>query len=88
MNEYPEHEKLEKVQEKSQAIGEFLEWLNDEKGLSLAVWGEDEVIGECLYPAHPSVQDLLAEFFGIDLQVLEDEKQAMLVELRRTDEQR
>lgn len=27
MTEYPEHEKLKEVQEKSQSIGEFLEWI-------------------------------------------------------------
>lgn len=29
MNEYPEHEKLRAIQDKSQAIGEFLDWLQD-----------------------------------------------------------
>lgn len=29
---YPEHEKLKKVSERSQAIGEFLDWLGSEKG--------------------------------------------------------
>lgn len=27
MKKYPEHEKLEKVKDQSQAVGEFLEWL-------------------------------------------------------------
>lgn len=29
--EYPEHEKLSKIQNQSQSIGEFLEWLKTEK---------------------------------------------------------
>lgn len=33
---YPEHEKLKKVSAKSQACGEFLDWLRHEKGFLLA----------------------------------------------------
>ena len=29
MSDYPEHKKLEAIQEQSQAIGEFLEWISD-----------------------------------------------------------
>jgi hypothetical protein len=31
LNDYPEHDKLHKIHEQSQAIGEFLEWLQWEK---------------------------------------------------------
>ena len=39
---YPEHEKLQAVNEKSQAIGEFLDWLRDEKRVQLVTWEEWE----------------------------------------------
>ncbi len=51
MSKYPEHDKISKIREKSQAIGEFLEWLqsgdaNDGSKIILAVqpkeYGEDE----------------------------------------------
>lgn len=32
---YPEHEKLKRVSDKSQAIGEFLEWLTGTRGVEL-----------------------------------------------------
>jgi hypothetical protein len=93
--EYPEHEKLRAVREKSQAIGEFLDWLGEEKGLSLVVQhehdgncrGEDGRNG-CGYrkgdyaPSFASTRALLAEFFEIDEERLEREKRAMLAELR------
>lgn len=43
---YPEHEKLEAVAETSQQIGEFLEWMNQDRGWSLCVWSEefDEIL--------------------------------------------
>lgn len=64
---YPEHDKLRKISDRSQACGEFLDWLEEEKGWEL--------------PSH-SKPALLAEFFEIDQERLEDEKQAMLNELR------
>ena len=77
--QYPEHEKLHAVREQSQAIGEFLEWVNTEKGWMLGVYE-----GERMYPASYSINALLAEFFGIDPDLLEREKRAMLESLRAT----
>jgi hypothetical protein len=81
---YPEHEKLEKIKDFSQSCGEFLDWLQNEKEVFLSVyfesgWQRDEGF---LYRSGSTVQDLLAEFFNIDREKLEDEKMAMLEELR------
>lgn len=35
MAEYPEHEKLKRIKDKSEAIGDFLEWLRYERGLTV-----------------------------------------------------
>jgi hypothetical protein len=40
MGDYPEHEKLQAVSEQTQAIGEFLDWLNSQ-GVHLMTWRED-----------------------------------------------
>lgn len=93
MAEYPEHEKLAKVHDKSQAIGEFLEWLADERDFVLAVRHQhtEDCIEDCgarrgeLIPLAIPVHKLLAEFFDIDEDKLDDEKRAMLEELRRGD---
>lgn len=73
---YPEHEKLKRIKVKSQAIGEFLDWLDQEKNLELY-----DRVREC--PANIPIQDLLAEYFDIDRGRLEEEKLAMLEELRK-----
>jgi hypothetical protein len=78
MTEYPEHEKLKKIQDKSQAIGTFLEWLGFEKEIHLCTYGE----GDRLYPIPKRKEELLAEFFEIDLAKLEAEKQQMLETIR------
>ena len=76
---YPEHEKLAAIKERSQAIGGFLEWL-DEKGIVLCTL-RDEFGGEQYFPIYRSINDMLAGHFGIDLNVLEQEKRAMLADI-------
>jgi hypothetical protein len=81
-SEYPEHEKLNAVKAKSQAIGEFLEWLQHERfqRVTLCLEADDE---EEFYPFHYSTEHLLAEFFKIDLNKIEAEKRAMLETMRK-----
>lgn len=83
MSDYPEHKKLTAVHERSQAIGEFLDWCVSEKGYQLAEWDDSREIDHRMMPIIVPVEKLLAEFFGIDLQKLEAEKRAMLEEMRR-----
>jgi hypothetical protein len=83
---YPQHEKLHVVKAKSQAIGEFLEWLTTDQGWFIARWSElDPGESGVAYGMvmRPDTNKLLAEFFDIDLKVLEEEKLAMLAELRK-----
>ena len=133
--QYPEHGKLLKVAEHSQAIGEFLAWLSEDQQVCLAkndvkvdncrncdhpdthdyrpphsAWAqcahtehedgtcdhgsECEHFGECkcdsadfgnperLYSWPHKISDLLATYFKIDLMVLENEKRAMLDDMR------
>ena len=75
---YPEHEKLAKIKDQSQAIGEFLEWLNFEKKMWLGEYDRDTLI-----PARYDTVRLLAEFFDINQKLLEEEKREMLEELRK-----
>jgi hypothetical protein len=94
MVEMPECEKLKAVQEKSQAIGEFLEWLTTEKGYFIQesrtriIPAEDSLSGKAysvqnIGPIRESWERLLAEFFEIDLDKVEQEKRALLEEIRR-----
>lgn len=78
VSEYPEHEKLKAISHYSQRIGEFLEWCSYEKGFSLCFMNGDDY-----HPINILPNDLLAEFFEIDKWKLEDEKRAMLDELRK-----
>jgi len=78
----PECNKMAAVQKQSMIIGEFLEWLQGERGLAICEmvegpneWGTYELIFE-------NTETLLAEFFGIDLRKVEQEKQATLEWMR------
>lgn len=79
----PELEKMHSVKERSQAQGEFIEWLSSEKGIRLCTL---EDAGNCrneYMPIYTSLEELLAEFHGIDLQKVEREKRALLESLRK-----
>ena len=81
---YPECEKMTAVKDRSQMIGEFLEWLEWEKNWEICERqsGDREYGHEQLVPVSFSTEKLLAEFFDIDLSKVEKEKIQMLNELR------
>lgn len=72
MARWPEHEKLKAISDKSQAVGEFLEWL-DTKGIRLCALKDGK-----FYPSQISNMQLLAAFFEIDQDKIEGEKRDML----------
>lgn len=103
----PECERMLNVKEKSQAIGEFLEWLEETKKVHFRQFAVacgrckcttverdedgDWYCNECeeytatydveiLFPLR--TEQLLAEFFRIDLNKVEQERRDMLKELR------
>ena len=87
---YPEHAKLMAVRDQSQAVGEFL----DNAGFVLAEWFDDDSCDEgrrCplrgdesdhLHPVTDDIQRVLEKWFEIDGKKIEDEKRAMLAEMR------
>lgn len=82
---YPEHEKLKLIKERSQCLGEFLmEWLPS-KGW--AIYDEDTP-DKRPWPVLEPGGKILAEFFGIDQKRLDQEKRAMLAECRAMNEER
>jgi len=76
MPKYPECEKLAAVHEKSQAIGAFLEWL-ETKDISLMTRDHND---DCCSP-RMSIEEMLAEFFEIDLNKVEEERRAILEDI-------
>lgn len=74
----PELDKMLAVNDKSQVIGEFLDWLRNDKDYVLAEYCTDD---DNLYPTHSSIETLLADFFGIDLKKIEEERRAILKSL-------
>jgi hypothetical protein len=67
---YTEHEKLQKIQEKSQAIGDFYHWC----------------LNKCYlhsFLKNKKLEDVLAEYFDINLERLDYEKKIMLDNLKK-----
>lgn len=81
MPNYPEHALLKELQPKSQAIHEFIDWLQSEKRICLAEYLAPK--SERMYPTNKNVTGLVAEFLEIDLKALENEKLHMIEESRK-----
>lgn len=69
----PECDKLLKVKDRSQEIGDFLEWLAGQE-VELCTY----VDKDGYHPVRESTEQLLAEYFGIDLAKIEQEKRAIM----------
>jgi hypothetical protein len=82
----PECEKLSKVSKQSDPIGQFLEWLKNARGYKVAEYitdphsyrGEDQILVE----VKETTEQLLADYFDIDLEKVEKERQMLLNWLR------
>jgi hypothetical protein len=79
----PECEKLSAVAEKSNVIGEFLEWLQSDEGYVIGYW--DEPYGGYTRE-YKHIEKWLAEYFEIDLNKVEQERRALLEWLREAQE--
>lgn len=87
---YPEHEKVEAVKRQSQAIHEFIRWLSAEKKVHLAEWvplheGSDGSQSRAanLHYTRQTLDNLVAEFFEVDLKKFQAEKDQMVEEVMR-----
>lgn len=78
MSDYPEHDKLALISDKSQAIGEFINWLKNRQGIEFCHYNSHEE----LEPVWKGTNQWLAEYFGIDQDKLDEEKDTMLKEIR------
>ncbi len=84
----PELAKLLEVKGDSQRIGDFLEWLSGEE-ITLAKWtGEDCMeCGGSLMDITQTREQLLANYFKIDLVKCEQERQTLLNAVREDNEE-
>ena len=85
--QYPECEKLASVSKESNKIGQFMDWLINEKGYELGRWEDIEnveldVTYEGLNPVNLNIESILAEYYNIDMNKVEKERQQILEDLR------
>jgi hypothetical protein len=91
---YPEAEKYSAVREQANQIGNFIDFLRDEKKYTFAKWynmqedPDEEETDDKLMPEFPNMEKLLMEFFEIDENKLEAERRAMLEECRQANAQK
>lgn len=75
----PMLDKMHAVKPKSQAIGEFLDFMENRQ-IRLCEWDE---VQERYYSVGKSIETILAEYFAIDLKQVEKERMAILAELQK-----
>jgi hypothetical protein len=80
----PESQRLIAVSEQSQAIGEFLDWLNFELEITFCVLDErtDRFRSARGMGVFTSTERLLARYYGIDLDRVDRERGRLLAWLR------
>ena len=74
--QFPQLARMQAVQEQSQAIGEFVEWLG-QNGMAICT-SEEGLRGDRFYPVMVPTEELLARHFDVDLQAAEKERRATL----------
>lgn len=80
-----EIDKMLSVQEESQIIGEFLDWLESQQIILGKYTQLEGMRDEWLMPISTSFSQLLADFFGIDLNQVEKERRKILQALMEAD---
>lgn len=83
--ECPECQKLADVSKESDKIGTFLDWLSRETQYSFGKWIQDDEYGDVFVRVHMGdrlINELLAQYFEIDLNKVEKERSALLEWLR------
>lgn len=81
MSEYPVHDKVAEIDEdERQGIGAFLDWLQGESPYRVC-----ELIGESpfetFYPTRRTIEEMMFEFYGLDIEAFRAEKEAMYQQL-------
>jgi len=84
--QYPECEKMTSVRGSADIVGEFLDWLSNKKEYSICGFYSEEPDEGEYHPIDLNIEQLLAEFFEIDLNKVEEEKRQILGDIRRKDE--
>jgi hypothetical protein len=83
---YPECERLKAVSGESQAIGNFIEWLGEERMFIVKYEKVEGYRDEQALPVTKSIEQMLADYFDIDLKKVEKERRAILAYLQKQQE--
>lgn len=73
--------KMLAVSQDSQKLGEFFEWLKEDAGFTVC---EYDAHHERYYPASIRTEELLADYFDIDLKKVEEERRGLLAALQES----
>lgn len=79
----PEHAKLHRLHDDAELVQRFLDWLLDERDVTLCRWIEGDAFdADGYYPISQRREHLMYDFFQVDAATVEKEKRAMLDQIR------
>jgi len=78
----PNLDKVQEVSDQSHQIGEFLEWLENNDIVLAQFHRPTQLPADCLMPLNKKIEEILADYFEIDLVQMEKEKCMLLEKLR------
>lgn len=77
----PMLDRMRSVAPEGRKIGAFIDWLN-ENGMQICAMTSDPRYGEEMTPIYEPPEKLIARYFEIDLTKVEEERCALLEEMR------
>jgi hypothetical protein len=78
---YPQHTALVALGDRKEQIGNFLDWLKENYVICDAMEPSDANDHQYYAYAHQSTEQIMADYFGIDLDALSNEKDKMYAEI-------
>lgn len=81
LKKYPECEKLASVSKESNLCGNFLEWLQTKYFMIDKTEKHDNLYVQLGYSSYINIQYVLGEYFDINMEQVEKEKEQMIKDL-------
>lgn len=79
---YPESERVLQLQEQSRLVRTFLEWLKTKNYILCGYSKHRSLDGQIYSPVMISNTTILADFFDIDMEKVESEKEQMIEDMK------
>jgi len=82
----PNLDKMVKVTSESNLIGEFVDWMRNERGLKICEWSKEYEGHYPVYYGYTGINRLIAEYYEIEYDEMDNERRRLLEWIRAQQE--